>query len=44
MIPVRGINVFPEKIQEVLAAFRGVGPGYSTLGQQKEGNERSAEN
>jgi phenylacetate-CoA ligase len=29
MICVRGINVFPEKIEEVLKGFEGIGPGYS---------------
>jgi phenylacetate-CoA ligase len=29
MVCVRGINVFPEKIEEVLRGFEGVGPGYS---------------
>jgi phenylacetate-CoA ligase len=37
MITVRGINVFPEKIQEVLGSFRGVGPGYSTSVSKKKG-------
>ena len=37
MITVRGINVFPEKIQEVLASFRGVGPGYKTSVSKKKG-------
>jgi phenylacetate-CoA ligase len=37
MIPIRGINVFPEKIQEVLAAFPGLGPGYRTLVSNKRG-------
>jgi phenylacetate-CoA ligase len=37
MITVRGINVFPEKIQEVLASFEGAGPGYKTLVSQKKG-------
>jgi phenylacetate-CoA ligase len=37
MITVRGINVFPEKIQEVLASFMGVGPGYTTLVSKKKG-------
>jgi len=37
MITVRGINVFPEKIQEVLAAFKGVGPGYTTSVSKKKG-------
>jgi phenylacetate-CoA ligase len=29
MMCVRGINVFPEKIEEVLKSFEGLGPGYS---------------
>jgi phenylacetate-CoA ligase len=35
MICVRGINVFPEKVEEVLASIEGVGPGYtlSTTGK-----------
>ena len=37
MITVRGINVFPEKIREVLASFEGTGPGYKTLVSQKKG-------
>jgi phenylacetate-CoA ligase len=37
MISVRGINVFPEKIQEVLASFRGIGPGYSSSVSKKKG-------
>jgi len=37
MITVRGINVFPEKIQEVLASFRGIGPGYSSSVSKKKG-------
>jgi len=37
MTTVRGINVFPEKIQEVLASFAGVGPGYTTSVSQKKG-------
>ena len=37
MISVRGINVFPEKIEEVLAGTEGVGPGYSTLVSKKQG-------
>jgi len=37
MITVRGINVFPEKIQEVLDSFQGVGPGYSTSVSKKRG-------
>jgi phenylacetate-CoA ligase len=37
MISVRGINVFPEKIEEVLANIEGVGPGYSTIVIPKQG-------
>lgn len=37
MISVRGINVFPEKIEEVLAGTEGVGPGYSTIVAKKQG-------
>jgi len=37
MLSVRGINVFPEKIQEVLASFRGVGPCYKTSVSKKKG-------
>jgi phenylacetate-CoA ligase len=37
MITVRGINVFPEKVQEVLASFKGVGPGYTTSVAKKKG-------
>jgi phenylacetate-CoA ligase len=37
MITVRGINVFPEKIQEVLASFMGIGPAYSTSVSRKRG-------
>ncbi|HYB21017.1 MAG TPA: phenylacetate--CoA ligase, partial [Thermodesulfobacteriota bacterium] len=37
MISVRGINVFPEKIEEVLANIEGVGPGYSTTVTKKQG-------
>ena len=37
MIAVRGINVFPEKIQEVLAAFQGIGPVYTTSVSRKKG-------
>jgi phenylacetate-CoA ligase len=37
MISVRGINVFPEKIQEVLASFQGVGPVYTTSVSRKKG-------
>ena len=37
MITVRGINVFPEKIKEVLSSFRGVGPGYKSSVSKKKG-------
>jgi phenylacetate-CoA ligase len=37
MISMRGINVFPEKIEEVLAGTEGVGPGYSTVVSKKQG-------
>ena len=37
MISIRGINVFPEKIQEVLATFPGMGPGYRTSVSKKKG-------
>ncbi len=37
MISVRGINVFPEKIEEVLAGFEGVGPGYVPVVGKKQG-------
>jgi phenylacetate-CoA ligase len=37
MISVRGINVFPEKIQEVLASIQGVGPAYSMVVAEKRG-------
>lgn len=37
MISVRGINVFPEKIQEVLASIEGVGPAYSMAVTEKQG-------
>lgn len=37
MISVRGINVFPEKIEEVLAGFEGIGPGYSAVLTKKRG-------
>ncbi len=41
MISVRGINVFPEKIEEVLAGVEGIGPGYSTQVGKKQGmNDR----
>jgi phenylacetate-CoA ligase len=37
MISVRGINVFPEKIQEVLASIEGLGPAYSMVVAEKRG-------
>ena len=37
MISVRGINVFPEKIQEVLASIEGTGPAYSMAVTEKQG-------
>jgi phenylacetate-CoA ligase len=37
MLSVRGINVFSERIEEVLAHFPGVGPGYSLKVTEKEG-------
>ena len=37
MISVRGINVFPEKIEEVLASIKGIGPGYSIIVTEKQG-------
>jgi len=41
MISVRGINVFPEKIQEVLASIEGIGPAYSMVVAEKRGmNDR----
>lgn len=41
MVSVRGINVFPEKIEEVLAGIGGVGPGYSMEVAEKKGmNDR----
>ena len=41
MISVRGINVFPEKIEEVLAGFEGIGPGYFPVVGRKQGmNDR----
>ncbi len=41
MVSVRGINVFPEKIEEVLAGIDGVGPGYSMEVTEKKGlNDR----
>ncbi|MBI5589905.1 MAG: phenylacetate--CoA ligase [Deltaproteobacteria bacterium] len=41
MISVRGINVFPEMIAEVLSGFEGIGPAYSLEIKQKAGmNDR----
>jgi phenylacetate-CoA ligase len=41
MVSMRGINVFPEKIEEVLAGIDGVGPGYSMEVTEKKGlNDR----
>jgi len=37
MIVVRGINVFPEKIEEVLAGIGGIKPAYSLFVQGKRG-------
>jgi phenylacetate-CoA ligase len=37
MISVRGINVFPEKIQEVLATIEGIGPAFSMVVAEKRG-------
>jgi phenylacetate-CoA ligase len=37
MLCVRGINVFPEKVEEVLTNFKGVGPGYSLVPTEKRG-------
>jgi phenylacetate-CoA ligase len=37
MLCVRGINVFPEKVEEVLANFKGVGPGYTLVPTGKRG-------
>ena len=37
MVCVRGINVFPEKVEEVLLSFKGVGPGYSLVTKEKRG-------
>jgi phenylacetate-CoA ligase len=37
MISVRGINVFPEKVEEVLGGFEGIGPGYSPMVGKKRG-------
>jgi len=37
MISVRGINVFPERIEEVLRSIAGIGPGYSLAVTEKQG-------
>jgi phenylacetate-CoA ligase len=37
MLCVRGINVFPEKVEEVLAGFKGMGPGYSLVPTGRRG-------
>ena len=37
MMCVRGINVFPEKIEEVLKSVEGLGPGYSLSARGKMG-------
>jgi phenylacetate-CoA ligase len=37
MMCVRGINVFPEKIEEVLKSFEGMGPGYSLSARARMG-------
>jgi phenylacetate-CoA ligase len=37
MICVRGINVFPEKIEEVSKTLKGIGPGYSLSTTTKMG-------
>jgi len=37
MVCVRGINVFPEKVEEVLWSFEGVGPAYSLVPKGKMG-------
>ena len=37
MICVRGINIFPEKVEEVLAGIAAVGPGYSLQASGKRG-------
>jgi len=37
MVCVRGINVFPEKVEEVLLGIEGVGPGYSLVPKGKMG-------
>jgi phenylacetate-CoA ligase len=37
MVSIRGINVFPEKIEEILKSVEGVGPGYSVSVGEKHG-------
>ncbi len=37
MLCIRGINVFPEKVEEVLDNFKGVGPGYSLVPTGRRG-------
>jgi phenylacetate-CoA ligase len=37
MVCVRGINVFPEKVEEVLWSFGGIGPAYSLVTKEKRG-------
>jgi phenylacetate-CoA ligase len=37
MLCVRGINIFPEKVGEILAGFKGVGPGYSLVPKGRRG-------
>ena len=37
MMCVHGINIFPEKIEEVLKTFNGLGPGYSLSATTKMG-------
>ncbi|MCX5909278.1 MAG: phenylacetate--CoA ligase, partial [Deltaproteobacteria bacterium] len=37
MVNVRGINIFPEKVQEALAHFAGIGPGHSMAVTEKNG-------
>jgi phenylacetate-CoA ligase len=37
MLCIRGINVFPEKVGEILANFKGVGPSYSLVPASRRG-------
>jgi phenylacetate-CoA ligase len=37
MICVRGVNVFPEKVEEVLKGFEGIGPGYALSARVRMG-------